>query len=238
MNSRSTESAIECRGITKTYGSDSSKTYALRGVDLTVFRGETLMLVGPSGCGKTTLLSVIAGTLYADSGDCIVLNSDLKLLKDDELVRWRGSSIGFVFQGFNLIPTLTIVENVATPLLIRGEKLSDSLEKAKAVLEEVELGHKAYVRPAELSGGQQQRVAIARALVHNPALIVCDEPTSALDATTGERIMQILTARTRAHGATLVIVTHDERILRFADRVVHIEDGRVSKFYTAGSVGA
>jgi putative ABC transport system ATP-binding protein len=167
-----------------------------------------------------------------------VLNSDLKLLKDDELVRWRGSSIGFVFQGFNLIPTLTIVENVATPLLIRGEKLSDSLEKAKAVLEEVELGHKAYVRPAELSGGQQQRVAIARALVHNPALIVCDEPTSALDATTGERIMQILTARTRAHGATLVIVTHDERILRFADRVVHIEDGRVSKFYTAGSVGA
>jgi putative ABC transport system ATP-binding protein len=196
------------------------------------------MLVGPSGCGKTTLLSVIAGTLYADSGDCIVLNSDLKLLKDDELVRWRGSSIGFVFQGFNLIPTLTIVENVATPLLIRGEKLSDSLEKAKAVLEEVELGHKAYVRPAELSGGQQQRVAIARALVHNPALIVCDEPTSALDATTGERIMQILTARTRAHGATLVIVTHDERILRFADRVVHIEDGRVSKFYTAGSVGA
>ena len=158
--------AVNCRGVTKTYGTGDTRVMALRGIDLDVRRGELLMLVGPSGCGKTTLISIIAAILEQDSGDCDVLGHDLKGMVQKEKTRFRGASIGFVFQLFNLLPALTAVENVALPLLLAGQRRSSSRRLAEEGLERVGLRDRADHFPEELSGGQQQRVAIARALVH------------------------------------------------------------------------
>ncbi|RIL11261.1 MAG: ABC transporter ATP-binding protein [Proteobacteria bacterium] len=219
------EAAVSCRGLTKVYESGGVRTPALRGVDLDVKPGELMMLVGPSGCGKTTLLSVIAGILNYDQGECRVYGRDLSRLSDEERTRFRGENLGFVFQAFNLIPTISARENVAVPLLIRGQPWEESMLRAGQVLEEVGLTDKLDTSPRELSGGQQQRVAIARALVHNPKLLVCDEPTSALDHDTGQNIMKILRDVALAGGRALIIVTHDVRIFSFADRIARMEDG-------------
>jgi putative ABC transport system ATP-binding protein len=185
------------------------------------------MLVGPSGCGKTTLISVIAGILDQDQGACLVYGNDLNHLRDRDRVRWRGENIGFVFQAFNLLPTLSAEENVAVPLLINRVPRGQAIRRAREVLERVGLGDRGHSLPAELSGGQQQRVAIARALVHNPRLIVCDEPTSALDHDTGIKIMELLREIAVGEDRSLVIVTHDPRVLHFADRIARMDDGRV-----------
>jgi putative ABC transport system ATP-binding protein len=173
--------AVHCTGVTKTYGTGNAKVIALRGIELDVHTGELLMLVGPSGCGKTTLISVIAGILDQDEGSCVVFDRDWQQMSLYAKTRYRGRHIGFVFQAFNLLPTLTAAENVAIPLLINGGGRREALSRAQEVLAQVGLGERAEAVPAQLSGGQQQRVAIARALVHDPKLIVCDEPTSALD---------------------------------------------------------
>jgi putative ABC transport system ATP-binding protein len=201
----------------------------LRGVDLHVRQGELMMLVGPSGCGKTTLISVMAGILDQDSGTCTVFAHDFQRMSQRSKTRYRGHMIGFVFQAFNLLPTLTAVENVAVPLLIHGMRRSLALAKARDLLDRVGLAERSVALPAQLSGGQQQRVAIARALVHEPRLVVCDEPTSALDAETGQRIMELLRTMALGHGRALVIVTHDARIFGFADRIAHMNDGRIEK---------
>ena len=219
--------AIHCRGITKNFGSAAVQVQALRGIDLDVQAGELLMLVGPSGCGKTTLLSVIAGILDQDEGECRLFGQDIKHLSTDARVRYRGSNIGFVFQTFNLIPTLTAAENVAIPLLINGMPMAQALGQANECLRRVGLDGRESALPGELSGGQQQRVAIARALVHNPRLVVCDEPTSALDSETGRRVMEVLRQLAVGRERALVIVTHDARIFEFADRIAHMEDGRI-----------
>lgn len=219
--------AVRCTAVTKTFGTGAASVQALRGVDLDVRPGELLMLVGPSGCGKTTLISVIAGILDHDDGECLVFGSDLKRLAPNERTRFRGSNIGFVFQAFNLLPTLTARENVAVPLLIRGEKRRDALERADAVLERVGLAERRGALPSQLSGGQQQRVAIARALIHEPRLVVCDEPTSALDHETGHRVMETIRDVAVGPERALVIVTHDSRIFPFADRIARMDDGRV-----------
>ncbi len=219
--------AVVCRGVTKHYGSGESRMLALRGVDLDVRAGELLMLVGPSGCGKTTLISVIAGVLDRNGGACTVFGADLAALSDNERVRWRGRNIGFVFQAFNLVPTLTIVENVALPLLINGAKRKAAIDAAGAMLERVGLAHKRNALPPQLSGGQQQRVAIARALVHGPRLLVCDEPTSALDAETGHKVMELFRDVAVGSDRAVIVVTHDARIFEFADRVVRMDDGVV-----------
>jgi putative ABC transport system ATP-binding protein len=185
------------------------------------------MLVGPSGCGKTTLISVIAGILDHDDGECIVFDKNIRDMGQTQKTRYRGAMIGFVFQAYNLIPTLSAVENVAVPLLILGKNRSEALTRAKEVLGHVGLGDKLATPPAQLSGGQQQRVAIARALVHSPKLIVCDEPTSALDADTGRRVMEILRQTALAEDRSLIIVTHDNRIFNFADRIARMDDGRI-----------
>src|ERR1700692_7024 len=173
--------AVQCRGVTKTYGTGDTRVMALRGIDLDVRRGELLMLVGPSGCGKTTLISVIAAILDQDSGQCEVLGHDLKRMSQRERTRFRGLSIGLVFQLFNLLPALNAMENVAVPLLINGVSRKNAEARAEKALEAVDLGSRLDALPGKISGGPQQRVAIARALVHEPELIVCDEPTSNLE---------------------------------------------------------
>ena len=230
----SSSTAINCRGVTKTYGEGNAAVQALRGVDLEVRMGELLMLVGPSGCGKTTLISVLAGLLQRDAGDCSVLAHDYEQMDRQETTRFRGKNIGFVFQSFDLIPTLTAAENAAIPLLIGGVKRKMALEKTRAVLKTVGFDDRMMNSlPAALSGGQQQRVAIARALVHHPKLIVCDEPTSALDRQSGRMVMTLMREFARGQDRVLVVVTHDDRIFEFADRIAWMEDGRITKVENA-----
>jgi putative ABC transport system ATP-binding protein len=221
--------AVRCHGVTKTYGAGEAAVPALRGVDLEVRRGELLMLVGPSGCGKTTLISVIAGILDRDAGECQVLGRDPQLMDQSERARFRGTRIGFVFQAFNLLPALTAAENIALPLLINGAPRERALARATEVLVAVGIGGRTRALPAQLSGGEQQRVAIARALVHAPKLIFCDEPTSNLDRKTGHTMMQILRGVARSPDRALVVVTHDQRIYEFADRIARMEDGRITE---------
>ena len=219
--------AVHCRGVRKVYGEGAAAVTALRGVDLDVATGELLMLVGPSGCGKTTLISVIAGILDQSAGDCRVFGLDFRHMSQAEKTQARGEMIGFVFQAFNLLPTLTAAENVAIPLLLRGQRRSAAMRKAREMLDRVGLSDRLQSRPAQLSGGQQQRVAVARALVHDPKLIVCDEPTSALDHETGQKVIALLRDVALDEGRALIIVTHDARIFRYADRIAKMDDGRV-----------
>jgi putative ABC transport system ATP-binding protein len=219
--------AVRCDDVVKTYGSGSAQVTALRGIDLDVKTGELLMLVGPSGCGKTTLISVVAGILDRDSGDCRVFGRDWQKMSTGEKTRTRGETIGFVFQAFNLLPTLNAAENAAIPLLINGVKRAHALDRARAMLARVGLGNRTSAMPGQLSGGQQQRVAIARALVHDPKLIVCDEPTSALDHETGHNVMELLREVAMRPGRALIIVTHDARIFEFADRIARMDDGLI-----------
>jgi putative ABC transport system ATP-binding protein len=228
--------AVHCRHVTKTYGAGSSAVTALRGIDLDVYPGELLMLVGPSGCGKTTLISVIAGILDQDEGECTVFGHDFKRMSQRDKTTYRGETIGFVFQSFNLLPTLTTAENVAIPLLINGAARGLAMSKAKDMLARVGLGDRVHSLPAQLSGGQQQRVAIARALVHDPKLIVCDEPTSALDHETGHGVMELLKDVALKSDRSLIIVTHDARIFEFADRIAKMDDGRVTKIVQNGEL--
>jgi len=224
-----TKTVLHCKDIVKTFGSGESEVFALRGVTLDVYEGELLMLVGPSGCGKTTFVSVITALLNFNSGICNVLENDLTTMNEDEKALFRGKSVGFVFQAFNLLPSLSAVENVALPLTIAGEKRTVALQRAKVILDEVELGSKYDVKPSNLSGGQQQRVAIARALVHNPKFIICDEPTSSLDHKAGQVVMELLRKMTKEKGKTMIVVTHDNRIYEYGDRMAHMEDGKIIK---------
>jgi putative ABC transport system ATP-binding protein len=220
--------AVICRGVTKEFGSGATLVRALRGVDLDVDSGELTLLVGPSGCGKTTLLSVIAGILEPTAGTVSVLGVDLARLSRGQKVRFRGENIGFVFQQFNLLPALSAAENVMVPLILAGWPRRRALPKAREVLASMGMADRAAALPGKLSGGQQQRVAIARALVHEPKLLVCDEPTSALDARTGHTIMELLRAVAMTSGRAVAVVTHDNRVFGFGDRIVSLEDGRVT----------
>lgn len=222
------ETAVLCKNLKKTYGTGTNAVEALRGVDLEVKKGELLLMMGPSGSGKTTLISVIAGILTQTDGECLVSNLDLNHMPDKDKTHYRGKHIGFVFQAFNLIPMLTSAENVAIPLLLLGSDTKTAIKKAKELLIEVGIPEKADISPAELSGGQQQRVAIARAMIHDPNLIVCDEPTSYLDHETGMKVMELLREIVDQRGKTLIVVTHDPRIMKFAHRITHLEDGRIA----------
>jgi putative ABC transport system ATP-binding protein len=231
MNAAHAESgvAIRLRGVTKTFGVGENAVPALRGADLDALYGQATFLVGPSGCGKTTLISIVAGLLHRDGGEMSVLGTDLGSLGRGALTRWRAEHVGFIFQAFNLIPQLTVAENVSVPLVIRGVARREALARSAAILEAVGLGGRERSRPNKLSGGQQQRVAIARSLVHDPRILVCDEPTSALDATVGRRVMELITAVSRKPDRAVLVVTHDDRIFPFADRIVHMDDGRVTR---------
>lgn len=218
-----------CKEMIKTFGHGDSKVLALRGVTLDVYEEELLMLVGPSGCGKTTFISCMSGLLSIDSGSCIIFKKNIDKMNDDELVLFRREHIGFVFQSFNLLTALSAVENVALPLTVAGIKDDEAYSKAKELLDAVGLTSKYNTKPANLSGGQQQRIAIARALIHNPKLIICDEPTSSLDHHAGEIVMKLLQKIQQEHQATVIVVTHDDRIYRYADAIAYMEDGRITK---------
>ena len=230
-NGNSKNLAVRVRGVTKTFGKGEARTPALKGVDFEARLGELLMIVGPSGCGKTTLLSVIAGTLEFDSGEISVFDTALQGLKNREVTEFRKRNVGFIFQQFNLIPTLNIVENVSVPLLINGVRRRDAEKKAGALLDQLGLSGRGRDLPTNLSGGQQQRVAIARALVHEPRLIICDEPTSALDKDTGGKIMELLRDVGRHPQRCVIVVTHDNRVFKYADRMTEMEDGRVERVH-------
>ena len=226
------ETAVSCRGLTKEFVQGASAVRALRGVDLNIYAGQMTLLVGPSGCGKTTLLSVIAAILNQTEGGVSVFGEDLSTLSDREKVRFRGRHIGFVFQHYNLLPALTAAENVAVPLAIGGMGRAAAVRQARVTIDEVGLAERANAIPARLSGGQQQRVAIARAIVHQPRLLVCDEPTSALDHETGHAIMELLRRVAVRPDRALVVVTHDNRIFEFADRIAYMDDGRIQRVET------
>lgn len=228
--------AVRVRGVTKTYGIGDSRTVALKGVEFEAQAGELHLVIGPSGCGKTTLLSVVAGTLGWDSGEIEVLGTRLNGMRDAAVAAFRGKHIGFIFQQFNLIPTLDLVENVSVPLLLNGARRSAAERRAAEVLARVGLADKVRRRPKDLSGGQQQRVAIARALVHEPRLIICDEPTSALDSKTGQTIMELLADVARTPGRCVILVTHDPRTYGFASRITEMEDGRVRQELTGPAI--
>lgn len=227
--------AVRCENVIKTYDTGDQKVTALSGIDLEIRMGELMMLVGPSGCGKTTLISVIAGILDQDEGLCEVFGEDFLHMRGKDKLNFRARNVGFVFQAFNLLPALNAAENVSIPLIINGMKRQQAYHKAADILDHVGLGTRITSLPSQLSGGQQQRVAIARALVHSPRLIVCDEPTSALDHETGQQVMDLLKEVALDKDRALVIVTHDDRIFGFADRIARMDDGRINKLVNSAA---
>lgn len=226
MTSTSTV-AVHCRGVTKEFGTGDAKVQALRGVDVDIQYGEMTLLVGPSGCGKTTLISIMAGLLDPTAGEVSLLGQDRRTLRGSRLVRFRAENIGFVFQQYNLLPSLTAVENAAVPLIIRGVRRAEAIDRAMAMMTEVGLKERARALPSQLSGGQQQRVAIARALVNEPRLLVCDEPTAALDAHSGRTVMDLIKRVTVREDRAVIVVTHDNRVFDLGDRIIAMSDGLV-----------
>lgn len=223
------ETAVKCTGIKKSFGEGDLRFEVLHGVDLEVKSGELLMLVGPSGSGKTTLISILAGILSHDDGECFIFDQNIDALSDGEKTQFRGENIGYVFQAFNLIPMLSNAENVAIPLLLNHMERKEAIKHAEKRLAQFGLGDKIDTYPKQLSGGQQQRVAIARAVIHNPRLIVCDEPTSALDHENGMLVLNHLRDIVDKENRALIVVTHDSRIFDFADRIVNMEDGNITE---------
>ncbi len=218
---------IRAKGLSKVYREGPTELRALQGVDLDIRAGELTLLLGPSGSGKTTLLSILGCILRASNGKLEVLGEDVGSLAESELPRVRREAIGFVFQGFNLFPTLTAAENVALALDVRGVRGAAAQKRGEELLADVGLAQKARSFPADLSGGQKQRVAIARALAGDPPILLADEPTAALDSTSGRTVIELLQRLARVHGRAVVMVTHDPRVLPFGDRIIHLEDGRI-----------
>jgi putative ABC transport system ATP-binding protein len=229
LNVSQSELAVCCRGISKDFGSGQALTHVLRGVDLDVRFGETTFLVGQSGCGKTTLISIIAGLLTATQGSLSVLGEDLRKLQGGRRVDFRSKYLGFIFQQFNLLPSLNAAENAAVPLVGQGMSFSKAVKLATDMLEKLEMGAHARKYPSQLSGGQQQRVAISRALLHDPRLVICDEPTASLDAEAGLAVMRLLSTLAAAKDRAVIIVTHDNRIFSFADRIAYMADGKINE---------
>jgi len=223
------QSVVSARGVTKVYEEGANKIQVLHGVDFDVEQGEVVLLMGPSGSGKTTLLSIMGCILRATSGSVKIAGREVATLGERELPDVRLKHIGFIFQGFNLFPTLTVGENVELALHLKGIRSEAARKESRHLLEQVGLAKKSDSFPVDLSGGQKQRVAIARALAGSPGVILADEPTAALDSTSGRNVMEMMRELAHTHGRGVVVVTHDSRVLEFADRIVHMEDGRISE---------
>lgn len=219
--------AIQFTNVSKQYQSGDQSTLALDHINLTIPMGKLSMLVGPSGCGKTTLISVASGILTPTSGDVITLGYRLSTLSDTQKVTFRRQHIGFIFQQFNLLSSLTAAENAAMPLVAAGVPLHKASQHAITLLRDMGMGPHCHKLPRQLSGGQQQRVAIARSLVHQPDIIICDEPTASLDGKTGHDVMDILRRIANDPKRAVLIVSHDTRVFSFADHLVEMADGRI-----------
>ena len=219
--------AIEARDLIKTYAQGEAAMRALDGVSIDIHAGELMLLAGPSGSGKTTLLSIIGCILRPSAGTLRVMGDDVSRMRERDLPAIRRERIGFVFQAFNLFPTLTAAQNVALALDLKGVAGLAARDRAAALLDQVGLGNKIDSYPADLSGGQKQRIAIARALAGNPPVILADEPTAALDSQSGRAVMDLLQRLAHERGRAVAIVTHDNRMLGYADRTVRMEDGRI-----------
>ena len=218
---------LVAEGVRKVYRTDAGEVEALRSIDLTVHDGEFLAVMGPSGSGKTTLLNCLSGRDDIDAGRVVVDGKSLHELSDGQRTRDRASSMGFIFQSFNLIPVLSAAENVELPLLLAGEKAAEARRRAEETLDRVGLGHRTRHRPNELSGGEQQRVTVARALAGRPRIVWADEPTGALDSETADTVMDLLHDLHTTEGLTFVVVTHDEGIGKGAQRLVTMRDGAI-----------
>jgi len=233
----SIDAILKIHNLNKRYNEDkSNEVHALRGVNLTVAKGDMMAIMGASGCGKTTLLNMIGNLDRRSSGEIIIDGVDTSTLTDGQKTTFRRDKIGFIFQLFNLFPFLTAVENVETPLLLRGLKSGIAREQAKMMLRELGLGDRLYHLPKELSGGQQQRVAIARALINQPAIILGDEPTGDLDSATSTDVMDLFRRINRINQQTLILVTHNRWIAEKCDYIVHMSDGVISGIENNSSV--
>ena len=221
---------IECHNLIKSFKNGGEKVEVLKNVELVAHEKEMLILMGPSGSGKSTLLTILAGLLRQDEGVCLVLNRPINDLPEAEKTVFRGHSIGFIFQNINLISTLTVTQNVAIPLILQGVDRNLAFEKAQELLVSFGLERSLNSFPSHLSGGEQQRVAIARACIHNPKIILCDEPTSFLDLDRGKKIMDLLKKIKEEQNATIIIVTHDPRIHAYGDKILVLEDGKLSPY--------
>ena len=222
-------SVIQLVDVCRQYHLGSADVDALKNIHLEIDQGEFVALVGPSGSGKSTLLNMLGGLDHPTSGEINVQGIALQAANEEDLTRHRRHNVGFIFQTFNLLPTLTALENVALPLMLGGVSLAERNQRAAALLQRVGLGHRLDHRPTEMSGGEQQRAAIARALVNNPQIILADEPTGNLDSSTGAEVMNLLRELNAERGVTLIIVTHDLEVAAFADRIVHLRDGQISE---------
>ena len=218
---------VELQDVVKTYRLGKTEVQALRGVSLKVEEGEFVAIMGPSGSGKSTLLHVVGCLDKPDQGKVYLDGQDVSGLSEDRLAELRGRFVGFVFQTFNLVPTLSALENVELPMTFQGMPRRRRLARAKELLTQVGLGERLRHRPAELSGSERQRVAIARALVNDPKLILADEPTGNLDSASGAQVMDLLGGLNDQHGKALIVVTHDSEIASYAERIVHIRDGQI-----------
>lgn len=227
---------VQLEEIRKTYRMGDVEVNALRSLSLSIGSGEYISIMGPSGCGKSTLLNVLGCLDRPTSGRYFLAGDDVAQLDDDNLSIIRGQRLGFIFQSYNLIQQLTVLENIEVPLFYQGVPDDKARATAIELVKRVGLEKRMDHRPMELSGGQQQRVAIARALSHQPRLLICDEPTSALDSATGHQIMDLLAGVARGPGRSVVIVTHDPRIYSYADRITQMEDGRVQRVVSGADV--
>jgi putative ABC transport system ATP-binding protein len=221
------DNIIEVTGLVKVYATDGQRVEALRGIDLTIARGQMVAIMGPSGCGKTTLLNTLSGIDDITRGKVVIDGVSIHDMSDEARTRYRAENMGFVFQSFNLLPVLTGVENVELPLLLAGVKPSVARSRALDIMQLTGVADQAGKRPAQMSGGQQQRVTVARALANEPAIIWADEPTGALDSETSRSIMDLLTRLNREHRQTFVLVTHDAGVGARAERMVRMRDGRI-----------
>ena len=219
--------SLEAVRLEKSFVSGIVQVHVLQGLSVSLQPGELSLISGPSGCGKSTLLSLMSGLQKPDGGRAMALGQDLAKMSIGALEKFRLRHTGFVFQGFNLFPALTALEQVQLPLGYMGLKNGETLRRAKDALDEVGLSHRSHMRPAQLSGGEKQRVAIARAIAKQPQLLFADEPTSALDAESGQRVIDLLHRAARSHGTTVLCVSHDPRLVRHADRVLGMEDGAI-----------
>jgi len=227
---------VKLENITKVYGTEKNPVYALRDVSLEVYEHEYVSIMGPSGSGKTTLFNMIGALDRCSEGTVIIGEVNLSQLKDGELAFFRGRHIGYIFQSYNLIASMTALKNVSLPALMMGASQQEANRRAEEVLTRVGLAHRLHHRPDELSGGQQQRVAIARALVNNPTIILADEPTGNLDLHTGEEIIDLLQHFCRELGVTVITATHDHKMLKASDRIVWIKDGSVDRIERADAI--